>query len=144
MLPLRSDLEAGASARAALPGRMLGLLALATVLLHGLMSGGEQLSRLMRARTGRVAPTRDTRSAVSELQRVGREDMSKEAAASLIEKSVHRAFGSLEDDGSERARAVRELLEQVHQVRYAPQLGDYSERLRELATRAGEVVRRWS
>jgi len=29
-------------------------------------------------------------------------------------------------------------------VRYAPQLGDYSEKLRELAARAGDVLRRWA
>jgi len=35
-------------------------------------------------------------------------------------------------------------LADVQAVRYAPQLGDYSERLRELAARAGEVVRKWA
>jgi hypothetical protein len=53
-------------------------------------------------------------------------------------------FGSVEGDESERGQAVRRLLDEVHEVRYAPQLGDYSERLRELATRAGEVVRKWA
>ena len=62
----------------------------------------------------------------------------------VIEKAIHGVFGTLEGDESERAQAVRALLDDVHAVRYAPQLGDYSERLRELAARAGEVVRRWA
>jgi hypothetical protein len=32
----------------------------------------------------------------------------------------------------------------VHAVRYAPQLADYTERLRALSLRAAEVVRRWA
>ena len=47
-------------------------------------------------------------------------------------------------DDSERGRAVRQLLDEVHSVRYAPQLGNYSEKLRELAAKAGDVVRRWA
>ena len=70
--------------------------------------------------------------------------MSKEAAAGLIEKTIHRVFGTMDGDESARALAVRGLLEEVHAVRYAPQLGDYSERLRELASRAGDVVKRWA
>jgi hypothetical protein len=57
---------------------------------------------------------------------------------------VHGVFGSVDGDESERGRAVRQLLDEVHLVRYAPQLGDYSEQLRELVARAGEVVRRWA
>ena len=70
--------------------------------------------------------------------------MSKEAAASLIEKTLHDVFGEMDGDESERARAVARLREEVRFVRYAPQLGDYSEKLRELAERAGDVVSRWA
>ena len=70
--------------------------------------------------------------------------MSKEQAAAVIEKSIHGVFGSVDGDDGERARAVRELMDQVHSVRYAPQLGDYTERLRELASRASDIVRRWA
>ena len=81
-----------------------------------------------------------------DLERVGREPMSKEAAAVLIEKTLHGAFGSLDsgDGDGERERAVRTLLDEVQAVRYAPQLGDYSERLRELAARTAELVRKWA
>jgi hypothetical protein len=39
---------------------------------------------------------------------------------------------------------AQKILEEVHFVRYAPQLGDYGETIRELAARAREVVRRWA
>jgi hypothetical protein len=39
---------------------------------------------------------------------------------------------------------VRALLDDVRFVRYAPQLGDYSDKLRDLAARAAEAVRRWA
>ena len=44
-------------------------------------------------------------------------------------RALHEAFGTLNDsDDSERARAVRALLDDVRFVRYAPQLGDYSDK----------------
>ena len=67
-----------------------------------------------------------------------------EKAAGLIERTIHGVFGSLDEAEDERARAVRQLLEDVQLVRYAPQLGDYSEKLRELTARAGELLRRWA
>ena len=71
--------------------------------------------------------------------------MSKEQAAALVEKALDGAFGGIADaDESERARAVRALLDDVRFVRYAPQLGDYSEKLKDLAARAAEAVRRWA
>jgi hypothetical protein len=71
--------------------------------------------------------------------------MPKEQAAALLDKGLHEAFGDVEDsDGSERARVVRGLLSEVHFVRYAPQLGDYSETLGDLAARAKDAVKRWA
>jgi hypothetical protein len=70
--------------------------------------------------------------------------MAKEQAAALLDKGLHEAFGEIEDDGSEKARAVQALLSEVHFVRYAPQLGDYSETRRDLAGRAAHAVRRWA
>jgi hypothetical protein len=70
--------------------------------------------------------------------------MSKEKAAGLIERTLHGVFGSLDGADDERGRVVRQLLDDVQLVRYAPQLGDYSERLRELAARASDVVRKWA
>jgi hypothetical protein len=75
--------------------------------------------------------------------------MAKEQAAALIERALQEAFAGTEDgkDGGsdpERERVVSHLLEEVHLVRYAPQLGDYSEKLRDLARRAREAVERWA
>jgi hypothetical protein len=68
--------------------------------------------------------------------------------ASLIEKTLHDVFGPVEDGrgpaASERDKDLRQVLDAVHFVRYAPQLGDYSEQVRALAARAAEVVRRWA
>jgi hypothetical protein len=85
------------------------------------------------------------RAALRDLERAGRDAMSKEQAASLVEKALDEAFGAIPDaDESERARVVRALLDDVRFVRYAPQLGDYSDKLKDLAARAAEAVRRWA
>jgi hypothetical protein len=85
------------------------------------------------------------RAALAHLERAGREAMSKEQAASLVEKGLHEAFGELPDeDESERARAVRALLDDARFVRYAPQLGEYQDKVKDLAARAAAVVRRWA
>ena len=143
-LPLRTEIELPSSWLPTIPGRWVGLIAIATLLLHGLLWGGDALGRIARRGPVSFARPAGVRVALGELKRVGQGGMSKEAAAGLIEKSIHRVFGSLDGDESERGRAVRALLEEVHAVRYAPQLGDYSERLRELASSAGDVVRRWA
>src|SRR5437867_4338837 len=106
-LPLRADLELR-SAPGALSGRIVGLMAVAVLLLHGLLWGGGQLGGLMRSGPGRKAAPRSVRNALGDLQRVGRDGMSKEKAAGLIEKTIHGVFGSLDGDESERASAVRE------------------------------------
>jgi hypothetical protein len=142
--PLRLRTELGSTAtRPDVPGTVVGFVAVAALLLHGLLWGGGRLAATLARPGARPAP-RSARGAMRDLARVGREPMSKEAAALLIEKTLHAAFGSLDGGDGERARAVRALLEDVHAVRYAPQLGDYSERLRELATRTAELVRKWA
>ena len=146
-LALRADLEARSPGALSLPGGMVGLLAGACLLLHaGLWGAGPLARRFAGARSpaGRAGPRRDVRGVLRDLERVGRDGMSKEKAAGLIERTIHGVFGSLDDAEDERGRAVRQLLEDVQLVRYAPQLGEYSERLRELAARAGEVVRKWA
>jgi BatD DUF11 like domain len=141
-LPLRADLELPSSG--AFSGGAVGVVALSILVLHGVLWSGDRFERLRRRGQGRIAAPRSVRSALGELQRVGRDGMSKEKAAGVIEKTIHGVFGPVEGLDVDRARAVRELLDEVHAVRYAPQLGDYSEKLRELASRAGEVVRRWA
>jgi hypothetical protein len=83
--------------------------------------------------------------ALRELERAGSEPMSKEQAATLVEKALHEAFGELpdEEDG-EPARTVRALLDDVRFVRYAPQLGEYKDKVRDLAARSADAVRRWA
>ena len=113
---------------------------------HGLLFTFGSLGRRTRPTTG-AASRRSVRTALAELERVGRDGLTKEGAASLIEKALVEAFGPLDGKESEAAEGVsaaRSLLEEVHFVRYAPQLGDYSEKLRELAAKAGAVVRRWA
>ena len=142
--PLRLRTELGPAPQRGLPGKAVAGFALAALLIHGLLWGGDRLLASLRGRPSPAAAPRSARGALRDLQRVGRETMSKEAAALLIEKSLYAVFGSLDGDDGERARAVRGLLHEVHAVRYAPQLGDYSERLKALSGKAVEVVRRWA
>lgn len=142
-LPLRAGLEARPLG-GALRGRTVALVGAAVVLLHAAMWGSARMTGWRRRVAGRAAPPRSVRAALRQLERVGRDGMSKEAAAGLIEKTLHDLFGSLDGDDSERARAVRRVLEEVQLLRYAPQLGDYSEKLDELAGKASAAVRRWA
>ena len=86
------------------------------------------------------------RSALASLQRARKGGLSKEEAASLIERTLHDVFGPLENGAGppagEREESVRRLLQDVQFIRYAPQLGDYSDKIREVARRAAELVRR--
>jgi hypothetical protein len=115
------------------------------LLLHAVLWG------LGRARRGpslgapRAASSRSVRAALADLERARDAGLSKEQAAALVEKGLHEAFGPLDDaDDGERARAVRALLDDARFVRYAPQLGDYSDKIGDLAARAAETVRRWA
>ncbi len=142
-LPLRSELEASAGAPL-LSGRALALLLGIALALHGGIWGADRLLWLAR-RGCRTAPAGSVRAALRDLERAGRDGVSKERSAALVEKALHEAFGELPDeDQSERARAVRELLDEVRFVRYAPQLGDYSDTIRALSARSARVVRRWA
>jgi hypothetical protein len=79
------------------------------------------------------------------LRRAGEPGLAKEEAAALIEKALLEAFAGKDGQADpERARVVDGLIEEVHRLRYAPQLGDYSEKLKDLARRAREAVERWA
>jgi hypothetical protein len=141
-LPLRSALDRPVSS--GLAGRTLAILVGVSLLLHAALWGAAHLRPGARG-AGRTASPRAVRAALAGLERAGREAMSKEQAASLVEKSLHDAFGEVPDaDETDGARAVRALLDEVRFVRYAPQLGDYSDKVRDLAARAAEAVRRWA
>jgi hypothetical protein len=143
-LPLRTSLDLPRAAVPMLGGRTVGLAALAVLALHALLFGASALGGYRRESGRPAAPRRSVRAALRDLERVGKDGMSKEASATLIEKALHDVFGELDGDDSERARAVGRLRDDVRFVRYAPQLGDYSEKLRELAARAADVVNRWA
>ncbi len=137
-----------------LPGRLFPrtstrqlAVALALALtLHGALWLSPRVGELRHRRAGRVAPRHNVKHALQALQRVGKDAASKEAVAAQIEKCLHDLFGSLDGaaESSEGGRAARALLEEIQFIRYAPQLGDYDDKIRELASRAAEVVRRWA
>jgi BatD DUF11 like domain len=143
-LPLRTSLDLPSVILPGLGGRAVAVAVGAVLLLHCVLFATSAFAGYRRDANGRTAPRRTVRAALRELQRVGKDGMSKEAAATLIEKTLHDVFGEMDGDESERARAVSRLRQDVHFVRYAPQLGDYSEKLRELAARATEVLSRWA
>ncbi|HXK09304.1 MAG TPA: BatD family protein [Vicinamibacteria bacterium] len=142
-LPLRSDLDArGATS---LSGRAVSFLAGLALFLHAGIWGASRLRGVSRRRDGRTASPRSVRAALRDLERAAGEAASKEEAASLVEKALHEAFGEIaDDDDGERARALRSLLDDARFVRYAPQLGEYGDKVRDLAGRAAAAVRRWA
>ena len=116
-----------------------------TLLLHAGLWGAGRLRGGARRGAGQASSPRSVRAALRDLERAGAEATSKEQAAGLVEKALHEAFGEIPDeDESERARAVRALLDDARFVRYAPQLGDYRDKVEDLAARAAEAVRRWA
>jgi hypothetical protein len=142
-LPLRSELDQRSSWA---PGsRLLASVVVLGLVLHAGLWGLGQRRGGAKGGTDRTASSRALRSALRELERASHEPMSKEQAAALVEKALGEAFGEIADaDDSERARGIRLLLDDVRFVRYAPQLGDYSEKVKDLAARAAEAVRRWA
>jgi len=147
-LTLRSDLDLPGRAwpRTGVNGLLLGLALAASA--HALLWGSSRLRERFRRSSGRPPLRRNVRGALSDLARAGRGGMTKEAAAAVIEKTLHDIFGTVEEGasggGSDRDRAAREILAEVHFLRYAPQLGDYSEKTREIASRAADVVRKYA
>jgi hypothetical protein len=141
-LALRDALDPPRHLVSPLSARALGIVLLVAGLLHVALalSGRVVLGRSASAR-------RAARAALKHLRRAGEAGLAKEEAAALIERALHEAFSARNGDEAqddERARAVARLVEDVQQVRYAPQLGDYSERVKDLARRAREAVERWA
>ncbi|NWF99617.1 MAG: hypothetical protein HXY19_01560, partial [Thermoanaerobaculaceae bacterium] len=103
---------------------------------------------LSRRRTDRGGPPRrSVRSALATVRRATASPMTKEAAANLIEQALVAVFGEVDERPSpgddERTTVLRELLRDVRFVRYAPQLGDYSEKIQDIARRARAAIERW-
>lgn len=142
-LRLRSDLETGGRRWPVLHGRGVALGLLAFGLLHlGVWAAG-RVSFRRRGGTSRAVDTGTVRHALGDLDRAVKEGRSKEAAAALIEKALTDVFGEV-DAGAPadaREREARALLEEVQFIRYAPQLGDYTDKIRDVAARAAALVK---
>jgi BatD DUF11 like domain len=142
-LALRADLDRSPAAVLGLSGRAMALGAGAVLLLHAGLWGAGRLRR--GARRGGAASAGSVRAALRDLERAASQPMSKEQAASLVEKALHESFGEIpEEDDGDAARSVRVLLDEVRFVRYAPQLGEYRDKVRDLVARAEDAVRRWA
>jgi hypothetical protein len=146
-LPLRTELDL--PARLYQPAARTVALGLGLVLLlHGALWAGPAVADRLRAAQGRPAPRRNVRAALADIEHAARDRMSKEAAAALLEKALHEVFGPVDESAAsqdtDRERAARAVLQEVQFIRYAPQLGEYSEKIREVASRARDVVRRWA
>jgi len=129
-------------------GAWLAVLLILSVLAHALLRGWPPGGISIRDARPGIVRTRTARKALSELRRIGRGELSKEAAAVLVEQVVADLFGELEErpeeSDSERDRELKEILRDARFVRYAPQLGDYSDKLHEVAERATAAVKRWA
>jgi hypothetical protein len=146
-LPLRSDLDVPSPLVPPLGPRFLGALVCGVIAAHvALLVAARFGGRRSRRAGAAKAASRSVRAALADLDRVGQDGLTKEASAALIARALHEAFGPLDDPAAEGEgeEAARALLEEVQFVRYAPQLGDYSEKLKELAARASATVRRWA
>jgi BatD DUF11 like domain len=144
-LPLRADLDARPAGVLALGGRSLGLLVGLTLLAHAGLWGMDRVRGALVRGRGRTASPRSVWSALRDLERAGKEAASKEQAAAFVERALVEAFGELDDgDDTARTQAVRSLLDEVHFVRYAPQLGHYDDKIKDLVSRASETVRKWA
>jgi hypothetical protein len=145
---LRSDPDPPGRGLPAPGPRALGMAVFGALLLHGVLASGAWWADRRRAAAGRTASRRSVRGLLAELEQAGRNGVSKEASAAVIEKAFHELFGTIPEQESpadgERERAARAVLQEVRFLRYAPQLGDYTEKIREVAARAAEVVRRWA
>jgi hypothetical protein len=147
-LALRSELDLPHHFLPRLSPRTLAAVLVVLLLVHAGFFVVAWLGEHRRVASGAPAPSRDVRRALGELSRAERDGLSKEAAVALIERTLHDVFGPLDDTGTApetaRERAARDVLQEVYFIRYAPQLGDYSEKIREVARRAADVVRRYA
>jgi len=108
------------------------------------LAAGGGLRERLSGRGEQRKPRRNVKRALADLERAGRDAASKEAAAATIERTLHAVFGSLDGDAAnEGERAAQAVMDEVHYLRFAPQLGDYSERIHAVARRAADVVRRF-
>ncbi len=145
-LRLRSDLEPAPMRVPTTTGTTLALALGTTAAAHLLLWGAPLLLARSSRRTS--ASGRSARRALADLRRAARGGLPKEAAAILIENALFDVFGTIDErpaeDDNERTATLRAILRDARFVRYAPQLGDYTEKLEEIAGRAREAIRRWA
>jgi hypothetical protein len=142
-IALRSELERRGRGLPRLKGGGLALGLGVLLLIHAALGARGMLG----SPRDRSAPHGGVRAALAALNRAGRDGLSKEASATLIEKALHDVFGPVDEGEApegEGGRAARAMLQDVQFLRYAPQLGDYSEKIRDIAERAKEIVRKWA
>ncbi len=147
-LALRSDLDLSSHTLPVVAPRALVVGFGLALLLHGAVGAASFLSDRRRATGGRSAARRSIREALADLERARGGKLSKEQAAALIERTLHDLFGPMEDGeaapAGSREEAIQGVLREVQFLRFAPQLGDYSEKIGEVARRAADVVGRWA
>jgi hypothetical protein len=116
------------------------------VLGHGALLAWPTL-RLRRG-SGSSARGVSARHALAEIAKARRSGTTKEGAAMAIERALAGLFGELDerpaDTDGERERELKGILRDLRFLRFAPQLGDYSEKVAEVAARATAAVRRWA
>lgn len=148
MLRLRADLEPSSQVLRGVGPGALSVTAGVVLLGHGILLALAFVPRL-RSRAGTErGPGVSARHALAQIARARKQKASKEGAALAIERALCDLFGELDersgDGDSEQERELKEILREVRFIRFAPQLGDYSEKLDEVAARAAAAVRRFA
>jgi hypothetical protein len=145
-LALRSDLDEGWGRPTVLPPAALWSAVSVAAGAHAALVLLGWLRRRGRRGVGRAASRGGVRAALADVERARDRGASKEQAALLIEKALLDVFGAGVEgaDGDATERAAAELLSEVRFLRYAPQLGDYADKIRDIAERAVSVIRRRS
>ena len=143
-LRLRSELETTTPLTAWRSTTLLIIL-VAVMLLHLVFLASPWLLDASKRGDRSAAGASDPRGALTALRRAVRAGRSKEETAALIEKALVEVFGDIDErpqaELDERERELRLLMEEVRFIRYAPQLGDYSEKIREVTDRAIGAVK---
>ena len=145
-IPLRAELDSPAASAPSLGTRGLAAIGAFVMLGHAALWFGGRQRYAPRSRKVGAQRRTNVRAALAEIERARGKGTSKEQAALLIEKALTDTFGPLDGAsgvaGNEAEQAALDVLNEVRFLRYAPQLGDYSEKIREVAARAADVVRR--
>jgi hypothetical protein len=141
-LALRDALDRPKARLPVLSGRAVLLGMAAALLLHAAMLAAGRWPVRSGAGLGGDVPRGRVRGALRDLERAAEPGLAKEKAAALIDQALDEAFPDGAGSVPDRAHALARLREELHLVRYAPQLGDYSETLSDLARKATDLVRR--